>query len=78
VVIDRCIQIEHIHIIEKCDGIYIVAMPSKYESGKFHDIAHPITREARSEIDRSVLKEFSRVLDSERLTNAADHVKVSQ
>jgi stage V sporulation protein G len=58
VVLGNCFQIEHVHIVEREDGTLIVAMPSKYEMGKYHDVAHPITVEFRATIDRAVMDKY--------------------
>jgi stage V sporulation protein G len=71
IVLGGCFQIEHVHIVEREDGTLIVAMPSKYEMGKYHDVAHPITSEFRSAIDRAVMDKF------EGLTKTNSHAKVS-
>lgn len=72
IVLSGCFQIEHVHVVEREDGSLIVAMPSKYEMGKYHDVAHPITVEFRAEIDRKVMAKYQ-----EGLTRASGHVKVS-
>jgi stage V sporulation protein G len=68
IVLDRCFQIEYIHVIEKEDGTLVIAMPSKWEKvkGQFQDIAHPITSNFRSEMDRVVLEGYRKA--SEVLT----------
>ncbi len=61
IVLGGCFQIEHVHIVEREDGTLIVAMPSKYEMGKYHDVAHPITVEFRSAIDRAVMAKYDTI-----------------
>ena len=58
IILGGCFQIEHVHIVEREDGTLIVAMPSKYEMGKYHDVAHPITIEFRATIDRAVMAKY--------------------
>lgn len=65
-VLDRCFQIEHIHVVERPDGTLLVAMPSRYESGSYHDVAHPITGAFRAELDRAVMDEYTRLTKPSR------------
>ena len=77
IILDGCFQIEHIHVVEKEDGSLIVAMPSKYEAGRYHDMAHPITKSARESINRAILDEYARATSRQGLTIPARSVKVS-
>ncbi len=70
-VLDECFQIEHVHVVQREDGTLLVAMPSRYENGIYHDVAHPISAAFRSALDHAVLSEF------ERLTNSTRPVIVS-
>lgn len=65
-VLDKCFQVEHVHVIERSDGTILVAMPSRYESGDYHDVAHPITAAFRAELDQAVLAEYDRLTKSSR------------
>lgn len=65
-VLDKCFQIEHIHVVERPDGSLLVAMPSRYESGTYHDVAHPISADFRAALDRAVLGEYERLTKSPR------------
>ena len=58
IVLDQCFQIEHIHVVERENGTYLVAMPSRYESGKWHDDAHPVTPDLRQNINNSVMSQY--------------------
>lgn len=61
VTIDDAFVIHEIRIIEGENGIFI-AMPSrKNKYGVFKDIAHPINTETRSEMEKAVLEEYSKV-----------------
>jgi stage V sporulation protein G len=52
--------IHDVRIIEGSNGLF-VAMPSKRTpNGEFRDIAHPISAEARQEIEQSVLGVYTR------------------
>ncbi len=64
--LDRCFQIEHIHVVERPDGTLLVAMPSRYEAGTYHDVAHPITGEFRAALDRAVIEEYTRLTKPQR------------
>lgn len=72
IVLEQCLQIEHIHVVELESGKMIVAMPSKFEFGKYHDMAHPITSELRRHINRTVLQEY------ELLTKSSEPAKLPE
>ncbi|MCG1011960.1 septation regulator SpoVG [Tepidanaerobacter sp. GT38] len=56
--------VHDIRVIEGQNGLFI-AMPSrKTASGKFRDIAHPISSEARAKIQEVILNHY-RALDTE-------------
>jgi stage V sporulation protein G len=85
VVLDNCFQVEHIHVVEHDDGHLIVAMPSKYEDGRYHDVAHPITPQFRETMNRAVLTEYRKkagpvngAASDSVLTNPPGSVTVSQ
>ena len=60
VTIDDAFVIHEIRIIEGTNGVFI-AMPSrKNKFGVFKDIAHPISTEARAEMEKAVLDEYSK------------------
>ena len=61
-VFDRCFQIEHVHVVEAEDGRLLVVMPSRYERGRYHDVAHPITEQLRQHVNREVLLEYHRAM----------------
>ncbi len=65
-VLDKCFQVEHIHVVERPDGTLLVAMPSRYESGEYHDVAHPISAAFRADLDRAVMEEYTRLTKSTR------------
>jgi len=75
-VLDRVFQVEHIHVVQRPDGSLLVAMPSRYEAGNYHDVAHPITAEFRAELDKAVLDEYSRL--TKPLTKSNPSVTISQ
>ncbi|MGE5598302.1 MAG: septation regulator SpoVG [Bacteroidota bacterium] len=50
--------VRDIRVIEGQNGLF-VAMPSrKTPEGEFRDIAHPITTEAREQIQAAILREY--------------------
>lgn len=55
---DNSFAIHDIKIIEGDRGLFI-AMPSrKTQTGEFKDIAHPISSEARAELQQIILKAY--------------------
>ncbi len=70
-VLDKCFQVEHVHVVQRPDGSFLVAMPSRYEGFEYHDVAHPITASFREELNKAVMKEY------ENLTKGQGPVKVS-
>ncbi|MBO8126780.1 MAG: septation regulator SpoVG [Firmicutes bacterium] len=64
IVIDGAFIVHELRIVEGANGLF-VAMPSrKTADGSFRDIAHPITPEAREEIQNLVLEEYKKRLSS--------------
>lgn len=60
VVLDDCICINDIKIIEGKNGVFI-AMPSRRQSdGTFKDIAHPVNNETREKISEAILAEYNK------------------
>ncbi len=54
VLLDDCFAVHGIRIIEGDGGLFI-AMPSKQAaSGEYHDIAHPINKEARAMFEEAI------------------------
>ena len=63
--IDNAIVIHGIKIIEKPDGTMFIGMPSKKveksgEPMKYADIAHPITKDVREYITKTILEEYNK------------------
>ncbi len=55
---DNSFVVRDIRVIEGQNGLFI-AMPSrKTPEGEFKDIAHPITSEAREQIQSAILHEY--------------------
>lgn len=65
-VFDKCFQIEHVHVVQREDGTLLVAMPSRFEAGTYHDVAHPISAEFRAALDQAVLGEYDRLTKTSR------------
>ena len=58
VTFDDCFVVHNIKVIEGRDGFFI-AMPSrKTAAGEYKDVAHPITPEFRTEIQKRILEEY--------------------
>ena len=61
VVFDDCFVVRNIKVIEGRDRKLFVAMPSrKMPDGRYGDIAHPITRNFRREMETAVLGAYWR------------------
>ncbi len=64
ITLDNEFAIHDIKVIEGENGLFI-AMPSrKTPEGKYRDIAHPISHEAREAVQNAVLDEYENVLIS--------------
>lgn len=64
ITIDNALAIHDVKLITT-KGKIIVVMPSrKKPDGEYSDIVHPINSEARLEIEKAVMAEYNRVLDS--------------
>ncbi len=64
ITLDNEFAIHDIKVIEGENGLFI-AMPSrKTPEGKYRDIAHPISHEAREAVQKAVLDEYEKVLIS--------------
>lgn len=62
IVIDGAFAVHELRIIEGREGLF-VAMPSKkVGEEKFKDIAHPINKETRTEIEKAVLDKYNEML----------------
>ena len=57
-ILDDCFVIRDIKIIEGYKGLF-VAMPSKKrKDGQFKDIAHPLNKETREQIENKIFTEY--------------------
>lgn len=68
---DDVFAVHDIKVIEK-DGRHFVAMPSKkMQSGEYRDIAHPIVKEFREELEGAILAAYKEAVENaEREENA--------
>ena len=64
VTLDGDFAVHDIKIIQGAGRLF-VAMPSRRdETGAFRDIVHPITKEARSELDRAIMERYEQAAES--------------
>ena len=62
ITIDNAFAIHDIKVIESERGLFI-AMPSrKTAEGEYRDIVHPISREAREIVSKTILEAYENVL----------------
>ena len=62
IVLDDCFLISDLKVIQGPNGQFI-SMPSKRKkNGEFKDIAHPLNRETREQMERRILEEYQRTL----------------
>jgi stage V sporulation protein G len=61
IVLDDCFLVSDLKVIHGPNGLFI-SMPSKRKkNGEFKDIAHPLNRETREQMERRILEEYARV-----------------
>lgn len=56
-VMDDCFAVHRVRIIDT-NGKLFVAMPSKKNNNRFIDICHPITREFRELVDKTIIENY--------------------
>ena len=60
IVLDDCFLVSDLKVIQGPNGLFI-SMPSKRKkNGEFKDIAHPLNRETREQMERRILQEYER------------------
>lgn len=60
IVLDHCFVVRDVKVIRGPKGFF-VAMPSKKrKDGTFRDIAHPINRETREQMEKTILEAYER------------------
>ena len=63
--LDNAVAVHDIKIVQGDERVF-VAMPSRRdESGAYRDIIHPISPEARSEIERRIITEYERYVGTD-------------
>lgn len=66
VTVDADLAVHDIKVIEGPERLF-VAMPSrKDDSGTFRDIAHPITPQARQQLEESILNAYHSYLETQQ------------
>lgn len=71
ITVDHDLAVHDIKIIEGPERLF-VAMPSrKDENGTFRDISHPITPEARHQLEDAILAAYDEHLRTQQLQEAA-------
>ncbi len=61
IVLDGCFLVSDLKVIHGPNGLFI-SMPSKRKkNGEFKDIAHPLNRETREQMEKRILEEYERV-----------------
>ncbi|MEK6774654.1 MAG: septation regulator SpoVG [Bdellovibrionota bacterium] len=64
ITIDDCFVVRDLKVIQGPNGLF-VAMPSKKrKDGQFRDIAHPLNKETRTEIEDLVFEAYTKELQS--------------
>lgn len=64
VTFDNSFVVHDLKVMENEKGLYVV-MPSRKTPEGYRDIAHPVTSEARQQIQETVIKEYNRVIKRE-------------
>ena len=59
VVLEDCLAIHDIRIIEGNDKLFI-SMPSKKVEDKYYDYVHPTVNDLRQELERVILEEYNK------------------
>ena len=60
IVLDDCFLVSDLKVIHGPNGLFI-SMPSKRKkNGEFKDIAHPLNRDTREQMERRILQEYER------------------
>lgn len=58
IVLDDCLVIHNLKIIESQDKLFIAFPSQKGNDNKYYDICHPITQEFRNLITDEILKQY--------------------
>jgi stage V sporulation protein G len=79
IILDGCFAVRDLKIIRGPKG-YFVAMPSKKRrDGTFRDIAHPINKSTRIEMEEFILKAYKERIDQfeDDKRNKGDNLNIS-
>lgn len=60
IVLDECFMVNNLKIISGKNGCFISMPAKKKKDGKFKDIAHPITKEFREQIENAIFAEYEK------------------
>lgn len=61
IVLDDCFLVNDIKIISGKNGCFISMPAKKKKDGKFKDIAHPITKDLREQIEKAIFSEYEKM-----------------
>ncbi len=61
ITIQDAIAIHGIKIIDGEKGLFIAMPARKTQSNEYKDIVHPITAEAREQLERSIIEEYQKI-----------------
>ncbi len=62
VVIEDCIALHDIKVIENDSGMFIAMPAKKTENGTYRDIVHPINKDTRDTLTNIVLEAFNKAI----------------
>lgn len=72
ILIDKAFVVKDVKVVQKKDGGYLVAMPSRKNSaGNYEDIAHPINKETRELIETKIMVAFYKEIEN-KLSSLAE------
>ena len=68
IVLNDCFVIRGVRVIEGQKGLFI-SMPSiQKKNGEFQDVAHPINKETRKELEQKIFKAYESKLEEKNLS----------
>jgi stage V sporulation protein G len=71
IILDDCFVVRDLKVINGNTGLF-VAMPSKKKAdGTYADIAHPVNKDMRQQMEQIVLGEYHKVMESENQEHSA-------
>lgn len=59
ITIDGCFVVQGIKIVEGKNGLFMSMPTRKTNNGEYKDICFPITKEAREQISKEIMKEYN-------------------